>query len=69
MFNEDNEDELIADKAYQDDEYSIHSRSIHNDDTSLEIPLHRLDVELLRVDPQVHSVQNYNDEEFIEESM
>lgn len=69
MFNEDNEDESIADEAYQDDEYSIHFRSIHNDDTSLEIPLHRLDVEPLKVDPQVHSVQNNNDEEFIQESM
>lgn len=67
LFKENDYDESIGDEAYQDNEYSTHSHYIHHNDTSLGISLYQLDVEPLRLDPQVHLVQHYDDDEVFDD--
>ncbi|XP_042946556.1 uncharacterized protein LOC122279792 [Carya illinoinensis] len=65
---DDDDDELPKDEAYQDEEYSPPAHFVHQDDTCVDMPLHRLDIDPIVLDETVmlhHPDPRVDEDEFL----
>ncbi|XP_035544633.1 uncharacterized protein LOC118348016 [Juglans regia] len=65
---DEDEDHLIEDEAYQDEEFSPPAHFVMEDDTCLDMPLHRIDIDPILVDDRVmldHPDPRVEEDEFL----
>ncbi|XP_042983238.1 uncharacterized protein LOC122312643 [Carya illinoinensis] len=65
---DEDDDDLPKDEAYQDDEYSGEDHFVHEDDTCIDMPLNRLDIDPIVLDERVmldQPAQGIEEEEFL----